>query len=341
MEARIRSAAFARSALALSALATLVLAGTASAELPRSLTLATHGVGSLYNSIGSGIATVISRNTPMLVRVQPFGGPPAWLPSMDRGDTDMGILTSADAVTSYKGVVLYQRRFPNSRIITVGGPLALSFFVRQDQAMKTVADLKGKRLPADFAGTPIVALSTSAALANAALSYDDVESVPVSSLQSGTQAFIEGRLDAGWHSVGSPAVREADASVGGIRFLSILTTPDGLQRMADVYPGSYPSVIKGGSTVGVETDTTVLTNDIYLVGSAEMSEDAVYEVVKTMWEHNAELGKAYRALNSWSTDRMVSEQAFIPYHPGAIRFFEEKGVWTAEMDALQAKLLDL
>ena len=52
--------------------------GVAVAEVPRSATLATHGVGSLYNAMGTGIATVLSRNTPITVRVQPFAGPPAW-----------------------------------------------------------------------------------------------------------------------------------------------------------------------------------------------------------------------------------------------------------------------
>lgn len=169
-------------AFGLAALAALATAGSASAEIPRSATLATHGVGSLYNALGTGIATVLSRNTPMVVRVQPFAGPPAWLPSMDQGDTDMGVLTGADAVTSYKGIILYKRPFKNTRLLTVGGAIQLSFYVDKNSAMQTVADLKGKRLPAEFAATPIVSLSTKAALATADLTYDDVVPVPVSNL---------------------------------------------------------------------------------------------------------------------------------------------------------------
>ena len=57
-----------------------LVSSTVRAEVPRSATLATHAVGSLYNAMGTGIATVLSRHTPMIVRVQPFAGPPAWLP---------------------------------------------------------------------------------------------------------------------------------------------------------------------------------------------------------------------------------------------------------------------
>src|SRR3970040_418272 len=109
------------------------------AQVPRSASLATHAVGSLYNAIGTGIATVLSRHTPMTVRVQPFAGPPAWLPSMNEGETEMVVLTSADAVTSYKGIILYKRPFKNTRILLVGGALQLGFYVPKDSPIDMVA----------------------------------------------------------------------------------------------------------------------------------------------------------------------------------------------------------
>src|SRR3989338_1795622 len=134
-------------AIGISLVPFVIATGLSSAEMPRSVTLGTHAVGSLYNAIGTGVATVGSRHTPMTVRVQPFAGPPAWLPSMDTGDTDMGVLTSADAVTSYKGIVLYKKPFKNTRILLVGGVLQLSFYVSKDSPIDTVAGLKGKKVP--------------------------------------------------------------------------------------------------------------------------------------------------------------------------------------------------
>ncbi|MEK7228457.1 MAG: TAXI family TRAP transporter solute-binding subunit, partial [Candidatus Binatota bacterium] len=63
-----------------------------------------------------------------------------------------------------------------------------------------------------------------------------------------------------------------------------------------------------------------------------------YEVVKALWEYNQELGAAYPALKEWRPERMVSKDAFIPFHPGAIKFFKEKHLWSKEMEALQTKL---
>jgi TRAP transporter TAXI family solute receptor len=320
--------------------ALIVAAVPAQAAEQRSATLATHAVGSLYNALGTGIATVISRHTPMTVRVQPFAGPPAWLPSMNSGETDMGVLTSADAVTSYKGIILYKKPFQNTRVLVIGGALQLSFYVPKESPVETVADLKGKRIPADYPGTPIVRLSSTAALATAGLSYSDIIKVPVSDLQSGAQAFMEGRTDAGWHSVGSPAVEEANARKGGVKFVSVIATADGAKKMADVYPGSYPSLVKAGSATGIAKDTALLTNDIYLVAGKEFTEEAAYNAVKALWDFNQELGAAYPALKEWRRDRMVSKNTFIPYHPGAVKFFKEKQVWSKEIEALQTQLLN-
>jgi len=320
-------------------LAGVMLATPVMAAEQGSATLATHGVGSLYNALGTGIATVVSRHTPITVRVQPFGGPPAWLPSMNAGDTDMGVLTSADAVTSYNAMILYKKPYKNTRILIVGGALQLGFYVPKDVPIDTVADLKGKRLPTDYPGTPIVRLSSTAALATAGLTYNDIVKVPVSDLQAGAQAFVEDRTDAGWHSVGSPAVEEANARRGGVKFVSVIATPEGEKKMADVYPGSYASTIKAGSRTGILKDTTVLTNDIYLVAAKALSDESAYAIVKVLWEHNAELGQAYPALKAWRRERMVAKNAFIPYHPGAVKFFKEKQVWSKEMEALQATLL--
>ncbi|MBI2357578.1 MAG: TAXI family TRAP transporter solute-binding subunit [Deltaproteobacteria bacterium] len=313
----------------------------AEAAGPRSATLATHAVGSLTNAIGTGIALVVSRHTSTTVRVQPFGGPPAWLPSMDKGETDMGILASADAITSYKGIVLYKRPFKikNTRIVIVGGTSQFGYYVAKDSPLETVADLKGRRIPTDFPGIPIVRLAGIAALATAGFTYNDIVKVPVSDLAAGAQAFLEGRVDAGWYSIGSPAIEEANARVGGVRFLSVISTPEGAKKMADIYPGSYPGVVKAGTATGVVKDTTLLTIDFYLVASREMSEEAVYEVVKTLWGYNQELGEANPILRAWRRERMVSQKATIPYHPGATRFFKESGAWSKEMEDLQAKLL--
>jgi len=321
-------------------LATLVLMPlTAFGAMPQSASLATAPVGSQNNAWGNGIASVLSRYTPITVRVQPYSGPPAWLPLLDKGDTDMGLISGTDALNSYKGIVIYKQPFRNTRILIIGGTLNVSFYVAKDANMMSVADLRGKRIPTDFPRMPILKLSTTAALASVGLTYNDIINVPVSDLQGAAQAFLEGRTDAGFDIVGSPNVAEANARKAEVKFLSISSTPEGAKRMADIYPGGYPGILKAGYAVGIVKDTAVLTNDVYLAASKEFGEEAAYEVVKALWNYNQELAAAYPPLREFTRERVVSLRATIPYHPGAIRFFKEKGIWSKEMEALQAKLM--
>jgi len=323
----------------LSMAALILMPLTALGAMPQAASLATAAVASVYYPMATGIATVISRHNPITIRVQPFIGASAWLPSMDKGEMDMGIITSGDAVSAYRGIVIYKTAFKNIRILTIGGTNYLGFYVAKDSNMTSVADLRGKKIPADFPQNLMVKLSSTAGLASAGLTYSDVVKVPVTDLQAGVQAFLEGRTDAGWHAVGSPAVEEANARKGGIKFISLLATLEGAKQMAEIYPGSYPSVLKAGSATGIVKDTMVQANDIYLAAFKDFGEEAAYEVVKTLWEHNQELGQTSPTLKEWQRDRMVSEKAFVPYHPGAITFFKGKGMWSKEMEALQAKLM--
>ena len=62
-------------------------------------------------------------------------------------------------------------------------------------------------------------------------------------------------------------------------------------------------------------------------------------LLKVLWDNNDELRKVSARMRDWTRDRMVSGQAAVPYHPGAIKFYHEKGVWGGEMEKLQQQLL--
>ncbi len=328
-----------RFVVAVGAVMVIAMGACPALSAQQSVTLATHATGSLYNSVGTGLASVLNRRSGIVVRVQPFAGPPAWLPSMDQGETDMGLVASPDAVFASKGTVLYKKPYKSPRVLIVGGAFYFGFYVRKVSGMETAADLKGKRVPTDFPGIPVVKLSSSAFLATAGLTYNDILRVPVADLAGASQAFLEGRTDAGWVGLGGAVVVEADARLGGVKFVSAITTPEAAKRAAEIYPGAYPEVVKAGTAAGIVKDTPLLANDIYLVAKKDFSEEAAYQVVKTLWDHNDELGAAFQLLKTWTHDRMVSPRAAIPYHPGAIKFFREKGIWTKDIEALQAKLL--
>lgn len=308
--------------------------------LPRSLVMATHAVGTGFHADGSALAKLVSDRSPMTMIVRPHPGPPAWLPAMDKGEIEFGVLTGPDAAAAYRGIAAYRRAFPNIRLFMIGAPLYVAFWAPMDSPIRTVADLHGKRVPSGWSDLPMIAYNSGANLATAGLTWDDVVKVPVAELGENLRAFLEGRTDVLWHSVGTPAVREANARVrGGIRLLAIGTSPGGLKRMGEINPGSYMVRLKKGAFLGIMEDVPVQTNDEYVVVSQQLPEEIVSTVLRVLWDHNDEVRKVTARMRGWTRERTVSRQAAVPYHPGAIKFYREKGIWSSEMDGLQQRLL--
>jgi uncharacterized protein len=307
--------------------------------LPRSIVIATHAVGSGFHADGSALAKMVSEKSPMNMTVRPHPGPPAWLPAMNNGEIEFGVLTGGDAAATYRGRAVYRKATPNVRLLMVGAPLHLAFWAAIDSPIKTTADLKGKRVPSGWAGLPVINFTAGANLANGGLSWDDVVKVPVAELNENLRAFMEGRTDVLWHSVGAPAVQEANARVrGGVRLVPIVNSLESVKRMAGFHPGSYMMVLKKGAAVGIVDDVAAQSEDISVVAPAQLPEEVAYAVLTALWENNDELRKVTPRMQAWTRDRMVSSQAAVPYHPGAIKFFREKGAWSPDLEALQQKL---
>jgi TRAP transporter TAXI family solute receptor len=215
----------------------------------------------------------------------------------------------------------------------------LAFWAPVDSPIKTTANLKRKRVPSGWVGLPIIHYTAGANLANGGLTWDDVVKVPTAELGENLRAFMEGRTDVLWHSVGAPAVQEANTrSRGGIRAVAIGTSPESLNRMADFNPGTYMMSVKKGTSVGILDDVPVQSEDICIMVPAQLPEEVVHAVLKVLWDNNDELTKVSPRMRPWTRDRMVSKEAAIPYHAGAIKFFREKGVWSREMEAHQQQL---
>jgi TRAP-type uncharacterized transport system substrate-binding protein len=96
-------------------------------------------------------------------------------------------------------------------------------------------------------------------------------------------------------------------------------------------PGYYGRVVE---------DTCFVAYDTYLVTSKAVPDDVVEAVVKAIWDRVEELHPVHPLLKERTRDRFVDPEPTLPYHPGAIRYYKEKGVWSAAMDQVQQKALN-
>lgn len=313
--------------------------------LPKILNVATNPVGSMFNNIGSGIAAILGKYLPLEAKVTPVSGHSVWLPMVATKEVDMAIINSYDAELAYMGKGEYEKvlggKGADIVLLTSGAPGMNGCVVAEDSGIRKGKDLKGKRYAGIYANSTGVTAQAQAFLANQGLTEKDVKMITVPGVTQAVQAIMDGRVDAaGSVLVGVGTTAELDASRGA-RFLSYDPSPEAVKRMQQVYPYGYIiEVHPGPKMVGIKEDPTYLMGwDIYLIGRGTLDDEVAYQIVKTLWEHDVEMGPIHPALKDWTKDKYVTPRASIPYHPGAIKWYKEVGVWSPEMEKLQQDLL--
>ena len=310
--------------------------GGGNANAQRDVVIGAHEPGSTFYAYGAAIADVITKGTERTGKVSALAGAGVWLPMMDRGELDIGLMSHYDAWLAANGKKPYPKAFP-LRLIAAGAGFTVGLYVRNDSDIRSRKDLRGKRIASVYAGAPTIAVYAAAEIANAGLSWSDVKALPRTGLYAGQREDVtEKRLDAFYASVGSGITRELDTTIG-IRFLGLDMSDAALASMRKVYP-VLTREVKAGPP-GIRSDMTLVFLQTYLLAHESVKPDMVYDVAKVLWERNASLIKLNKKMRGWTTDKFVSSQAIVPYHPGAVRWYKEKDLWSESVDMQQKKLM--
>ena len=315
----------------------------APAELPGVLTLATMPPGMIVNAQGVGIADICSKYTPIAIKVMPATNEMVWTPMILTGEVDIGVASSLAIRQAYLGSFVFEgiaqqagvKSFP-FRLISGGSPLRTNFMVRGDDPAQTIADLKGRRV-IDFKEGTHFKIYGKARLATAGLTYDDVIRVPASNPIESARAVMEGRADAGDLAIGAPIATEAVAKVNA-RWLPVDPSPESVSRLKEYCETCYVHTVPGGIFIEVPETQTLMAIDVVFVTREDVSDAAIYEITKAIWENNAELLEK-PGLFEWTQAKFLTKEPRLPYHPGAIKFYQEMGVWTKDMEDFQKAVL--
>lgn len=310
--------------------AAIAVAAPASAQI---YSLGTGKQGFFTYSAGAAIAKVAADGG-LNLRVKPFGGSSAYVPGVNAGEQHFGLANELETHYAVTGQVIYKGKpQPDLRVVTILTPLYPEFFVRKDSPIKTIADLKGKRVPTDYVSQRVVNLLTQGELANAGLSYEDIEKVPVPNVVGGANAFAQGKADVFQFALGAGKVSEVDAQVGGIRMLPVDPSPEAMARMRKFVPVAYATKINPGKgRVGVAEPTWGYAFDYLVLTNAKVSDEVVYKLTKLMHGHKKELAANFGALNGFNPDRMTKDLGTTKFHPGAIKYYKEIGQWPPKGD---------
>src|SRR6266511_4413420 len=211
----------------------LLIGSVYAQKLPASTTIGTNPAGTAFYAVSAGLAKVISGAGPMQSIVQPYTGSSTFMPLLDSGEIDFGIVNAVEMNLGYQGPARLKisgknplPHVPNIRLIMRGSPLSVSLVVKKDSPIKTVYDVKGKRVTGEYPANVAIWFHLFAGLASAGYTWDDVKVVPVPAVNDGVDAIVQGRADVTNHAIGAAKVREADASTG-VRYISLDCSPQG------------------------------------------------------------------------------------------------------------------
>ena len=257
------------------------------------------------------------------------GGSQANIEGIDDGDYHMATVQNDVMNYAYKGTNGFEAPINSFSAIACIYPEVCQLIATEASGIKTVADLKGKSVAIGDAGSGVFYNATQI-LAAAGLDYEtDINAVTASFGDSATQ-LKDGSIDAAFITAGTPttAITELATSTNVV---AVDLCDDVINSLMNEYPfytkyemtsADYDFVAEPVNTVAIMA-TFVVTN--------EMSEDQAYEITKTLWE-NADMPSCHAKAAQMDLNTTVNGIGDVPLHPGALKYYVEKGIVEGEAD---------
>jgi len=329
--------------LALLAVALPVAGFAAEIQFPKTIAWSAYPTGTGGYSQAVAIGNILQRQYSTNLRVIPGRNDVSRLAILRAGRVHFSA-GGSESVYAQEGILNFASKIwgpqpVRALLSNYSDACSFSFATAADADIRTVADMAGKRMTF-VQGAPSLNNATAALLAYANLTWDDVTAVEVGGYNASIDAILNNRADAAGGACNSPPFLRVEASPRGLYWPEFPhDDAAAVARVRDRLPWYVPHRAVEGAGIpanGIEVFSSAYP---FLVGLAESDETIVYSMVKVMLEHFDQYKGNAPGANGWALDRQKFEQSFVPFHPGAIRYFREIGVWTAEAEALnQANL---
>jgi TRAP transporter TAXI family solute receptor len=304
-------------------LAAAVTLAPIGAQAEQFINILTGGTGGVYYPLGVALSKIYAEKMKdVKPSVQSTKASVENLNLLQAGKGEVAFTLGDSLADAWNGnaEVGFKAKLDKLRTVAAIYPNYIQIAALKEANIKTLADLKGKRLSvgAPKSGTE---LNARAILGGAGMSYKDLGKVEYLPFSESVELMKNRQLDATLISagLGVSAIRDLCASVE----CTIVEIP---KAVVDKIGSPYESLpIPGGTYKGNDKDVPAVAVPNYLVTRADLSEQEVYEMTKTMFDNLAGLQAAHAAAKSINL-KTAGKNPPVPLHPGAAKFYKEKGV---------------
>ncbi len=289
------------------------------------VSMGTGSVSGVYYPLGGGMASIM--NTEMdgvNCSVESTGGSVANINLMRKGESQLGMSASSIFFDAVHGKGAFDGK-PVKEVLGIMSlyPEAVQIVTLADSGIKSIADLKDKKVAvgAFGSGTELMAKEL---LALDGITYDDINEDFLGFGEAST-GLKDRTIVAGFIWAGVPTAGIMDlASLNKISLVSI--DPAKITHLTEKMPFCTELVIPKGTYKGQNNDCTTVAIPAVLGGRADLSEEFVYNMLKTIFDNHDMLVKAHTRGKDVTVETALDGLKDVPLHPGAVKFYKEKGL---------------
>ena len=308
------------------ALTGALICGAAIAQ-QKTIAIGTGGTGGVYYPIAGGLANLMSKHLPNVqATAQVTGGSVDNLKLIGAKQSELGFVMADAALDAQKGQDKFKGNAVELRTLMVLYPNIMHVVSIEGTGVNTMADLKGKRVSTGSGGsaTEVMAFRVIEA---AGLDKDkDLTRERLGASES-ANALKDGKIDAFFFVAGAPtsAITNLGATPG-VK-IKMIDHQEVLAKMNAKYGNLYSAqTIKAGTypTQDKDNKATAVWN-LMVTGDKMMTDQEDYNLVKLVFDHQKELIAVHKVASEFSLDNQVKDNSPLPWHPGAVKYFKEKG----------------
>ena len=316
--------AFAISALAVSA---ALIVGAALAQQGLNIAIATGGTGGVYYPLGGGMANVLSKHVPgMQASARVTGGSVDNLKLIGSQQSEVALVMVDAALDALKGEDKFKGRPVDVRTLMVLYPNRMHVVSMEGTGVEKMSDLKGKRVSTGSPGsaTEVMAFRLIEA---AGLDKDKDMRRERLGVAESVNALKDRKIDAFFWVGGLPTAAVTDLGATPNVKIKMIDHADTVEKMNKKYDNLYTTgVIPAKTYPGQDKDNPIAVVQNILVANAKMSDKVAYDIVKTFIERRDELVAVHAEAESIKLENQSPKNSPIPWHPGAVKYFSDKGL---------------
>jgi uncharacterized protein len=327
---RIRTGAIATIGLG----AVVALGGYAVAQTT-ALRVGTSSSGSVFYILAVGLSSMLTKHAKIAATAEPVGGSSANMFAINADKIDVAIVNALAAVDGYNGTKPFKSK-SNVGLVAQGAQSLRQIIVRVGSGIEKPEDLVGKTIIGRRPALPELGMITNALLKVYNIDPSKVRIISTTNTGEALNALKSDTVDAVVMpgSAGASYLQSMGHD-GKIKFLAI--PDDKFKAMNAMMPKAVVGTKLPPKTYpGQDQPINVYSISTYLIAASRLTEDTVYKVAATMFDNIKEFHTFHASAKQWTLKETLDDPK-IPYHPGAVRYFKEKKLWTADLEKLQTE----